>query len=287
MLCPKCGASNDEHSKFCLSCGGPLNEATPPQTPEQTTANTVPAYQPPTNPVPPYQPPAAPPAKAKKGKGCLIALIVVLVLAIAGAAVFFFVIKRGVDKVVDEINDLTTVAEQTTQQQTTPQGENTTVAGQPSQQEIIDILSGSDLDGWDGNWNNLTSEQKQALESYYAALGQDVYFGENGITFKDGDDTIQLGGQWPNSPLLKDVPKPAFGSIFSVSTSDDEVAVTFSGWNQEQLMDYISLIKAAGFTKNAEEMTIMGMSTYEANNDSVKIEVVQAMGYYAITVSKL
>lgn len=87
--------------------------------------------------------------------------------------------------------------------------------------------------------------------------------------------------------LLKDVPKPAFGSIFSVSTSDDEVAVTFSGWNQEQLMDYIGLVKAAGFTKNAEEMTIMGMSTYEADNGSVRLEIVQAMGYYAITVEKL
>ncbi|HZK39231.1 MAG TPA: zinc ribbon domain-containing protein [Clostridia bacterium] len=239
MLCPKCGASNDDSSKFCLSCGGPLQQAVPPQTPPPVPPVTpVPPYQAPAqagHPVPPYQPPVGPPEKAKKGKGCLIALIIFLILAIAGAAVFFFVIKKGVFDAFDVLDDIykqTTVSDQKTQQQTIPQG-------------------------------------------------------EDGITFNDGDDTVQLGGQWPNSPLLKDVPKPAFGSIFSVSTSDDEVAVTFSGWNQEQLMDYIGLVKAAGFTKNAEEMTIMGMSTYEADNGSVRLEIVQAMGYYAITVEKL
>ena len=296
MLCPTCGAKNDDNSKFCLSCGGALNQAiaeTPAEAPAAAAANHAvpPATQ---EPFPQYAPPAAPPAKAKKGgKGCIIAIIVVLVLAIAGVAVFFLVIKKGADIIDDVINDITsttTFTEQNSQQDTdttTVNSENTTTAGQPSQQEIFDILSNSDLDGWDGNWNNLTAEQKQAIENYYEALGQGIYFGENGFTFEEDGETVQLGGQWPSSPLLKDVPKPAFGSIFSSSVADDEVVVLYSGWTPEQLAEYVGMVKAAGFTKNAGETNIMGISSYEADNGSIRIVVGNAMGFFTITAEKM
>lgn len=287
MLCPTCGARNDDHSKFCLGCGGPLQQAVPPQTPPPpvppmtpTPPNQAPAQT--GQPIPPYQPPTPP---EKKGHTGLIAVIVILLLLIiAGVGIVFVMLRKNDDK---ETTTQTTVAEQTTQPQTTAQGENTTVAGQPSQQEILDILSGSDLDDWDGNWDNLTAEQRQSIENYYAALGQGVYFGENGITFNDGDETLQLGGQWPDSPLLKDVPKPAFGTIFSVSMVEDEVTVTFSNWTPQQLTDYIGMVKAAGFTKDVEEVAAMGVSSYQANNGSFMINVAQAMGFYMITVTKL
>ena len=275
MLCPSCGAKNDDNAKFCLSCGGALNQAIPPQAP-QTPINPVPAYQAPTPP-------------AKKGHAGLIAVIVILfVLVIAGAGVFFVLSNKDDNKNDKETTVQTTVADQGTQNSTTKaQAEATTIAGQPSQQEIFDILNGSGLDAWDGNWNNLTTEQRQAIESYYAALGQGIFFGENGFTFEEDGETVQLGGQWPDSPLLKDVPKPAFGSIFSSTVADDEVDVIYSGWTPEQLLTYVGMVKAAGFTKNAEEMNVMGMSSYDADNGSVSITVGNAMGFFTITVETI
>lgn len=295
MLCPKCGANNDDNAKFCLGCGGPLTEPvaeTPVVAPAATASPAVPpATQ---EPFPQYTPPAAPPAKAKKGgKGCIIAIIVVLVLAIAAVAVFFLVIKKGADVIDDVINDIsstTTFTEQTSQQgtdTTTANSQNATTADRPSQQEIMDILNSSGLDAWDGDWNNMTTEQRQVIENYYLELGQGIFFDENGFVFEEDGETVQLGGQWPNSPLLKDVPKATFGSLFSSSVADDEVDVIYSGWTPEQLTEYIGMVKAAGFTKNVEEMNVMGMSSYEADNGSVRITVGNAMGFFTITVEKM
>lgn len=286
MNCPKCGKPNDDTFKFCQFCSAEL--AGEPATPATDAAVAPPAQAP----YVPYAPPAAPaPAKKKGcGKGVLIALIVILLLVlIGGGATVAWVLTRDKD---EDLPTETTVQQETTAAQTEENTEapaETTVpdVSQPTADEILAILAGSGLDNWDGNWNTLTDEQKQVIEDYYAALGEQIQFGPNGWVVVDEDGTYTVGGQWPNSPLLKDVPKPTYGTIFSSSVEENEVVVTFSGWTPEQLVNYIGQVKAAGFTKDPNEVNFMGMTTYEAHNGSVRINVAQVMGFYAVSVEKL
>ncbi len=87
--------------------------------------------------------------------------------------------------------------------------------------------------------------------------------------------------------MLKDVPKPTFGSIFTSTVADTEVDVVYSGWTPEQFAQYLNMVKAAGFTKNAEEMTMMGITSYEADNGSLTITIGNAMGFFTISVEMM
>lgn len=286
MNCPKCGKPNDDAFKFCQFCSAELigepvapAAAVPPQQP------TPPAQAP----FVPYTPPApAAPAKKGGGKGVLIALIVVLLLIIiGGGAVWALTRDKDEDKPTETTVQQETTAAQTEESTEAPAETTVPDVSQPTADEILTILAGSGLDNWDGNWNTLTDEQKQVIEDYYAALGEQIQFGPNGWVVVDEDGTYTVGGQWPNSPLLKDVPKPAYGTIFSTSVEENEVVVTFSGWTPEQLVNYIGQVKAAGFTKDPNEVNFMGMTTYEAHNGSVRINVAQGRGFYAVSVEKV
>ena len=222
MFCPKCGATNDDSSKFCLSCGGPLGEqpaASPP--PVQPPVQNF--YQPP--------PPAAPVKKSHTGLVVVIVLILVLVI---GAAAVFFVMSNKNDK-----NDKDSTTKATTSSQSATTKASTTSGSQSTTQTT----------------------------SYYS--------------------NPLFTGTWPDSPLLADVPKPAYGTIFTTDVSETEVVITYSGWTTEQLVDYIGIVKAAGFDKDVSQANIMGASTYEANNGTVRINVATVMGFYAITVDKM
>lgn len=191
MNCPKCGKPNDDAFKFCQFCSAELigepvapAAAVPPQQP------TPPAQAP----FVPYTPPApAAPAKKGGGKGVLIALIVVLLLIIIGGGAVW---ARTRDKDEDKPTE-TTVQQETTAAQTEENTEapaETTVpdVSQPTADEILAILAGSGLDNWDGNWNTLTDEQKQVIEDYYAALGEQIQFGPNGWVVVDEDGTSYI-----------------------------------------------------------------------------------------------
>jgi len=225
MYCPKCGATNDDTSKFCLGCGGPLGQqaespaAAPPPAP---VYNAPPAYQPPqTN----------PPKKSHTGIIVVIALLLVLAI---GAAVVFSVLSKKDDK--DDKNSTTVVA--TTAKTDTTKADAT------------------------------TEEESESQPSTYFS-------------------SPFPSGTWPESPLLKDVPKPAYGSIFTTDVSEDEVVVTYSGWSAEQFTDYVGIVKAAGFDRDVSEVNGFGVSTYEANNGNVSISVATVMGFYSITVTTL
>ncbi len=228
MYCPKCGATNDDTSKFCLGCGGPLGQQAEPPAAAPPPA---PAYNAP----PAYQPPQTNPPK-KSHTGIIVVIALILVLAI-GAAAVFFVLSNKDDK--DDKNDKnsTTVV-------TTTAKADTTKA------------------------NATTDEESESQPSTY---------------FSNPFGT----GTWPESPLLQDVPKPAYGSIFTTDVSEDEVVVTYSGWSTEQFTDYVGIVKAAGFDRDINEVNAFGVSTYEANNGNVKISVATVMGFYSITVNRL
>jgi hypothetical protein len=271
MFCPKCGASNDDSSKFCLGCGGPLDAAAASGS---QVSPTAPVFNTP----PPYQ--APPTAPAKKGHaGIVVVIVLLLVLAVAAGGIWF--LSKKDDKDDDQTTiGLTTMAESTAEVTTAAQN-------QLSEEEVQDILANAGIAGWNGDWNSLTAEQKQAIESFYEAMDQNIQFTPDGMIVVDEDGVYTFGGKWPDSPLMQGVPKPAYGTIFSTSVEEDEVVVTFSGWSTEQLVDYISQVKAAGFDKDANEVNFMGMATYEANNGSVRINVAQVMGFYAISLEKL
>ncbi len=96
-ICPSCQANLIPGTSFCTKCGHRLADAAPAA--PQAATYTPPVYQPQAvqQAQPVYQPqvgyppgPAQPPAPVKKKKGWLVALIIVLVLALAGGAAYFF-----------------------------------------------------------------------------------------------------------------------------------------------------------------------------------------------------
>ncbi len=121
-VCPQCGTPIKPGAIFCLNCGKnltatqPAQQQAPYQPPQQPTAapyqppqqqTAAPYQQPRQQTAAPYQQPYVqqvyapgygqpiPPAAAKpKRKGWLIALVIILVLAIAGTATFFLAGKQ-------------------------------------------------------------------------------------------------------------------------------------------------------------------------------------------------
>lgn len=132
MFCPKCGATNDDTSKFCLGCGWPLSQPATPAAPPAPPA--APVYSAP----PQYQAPQSPPPK--KGHAGIIIVVLLLVLAIAAAGVWFFFIRDD-DKDGKETTKQNTTVSATTKPSTTPeQGDeedNTTSS------DIYSFLSGT------------------------------------------------------------------------------------------------------------------------------------------------
>lgn len=86
MKCEKCGAQNKEGARFCTSCGSPLSENTNIQNQPGSQSGQQ-NWQQPGMPPSPVHPPVPPTMQTpKKGKGPLIAVIIILVLAICVVA---------------------------------------------------------------------------------------------------------------------------------------------------------------------------------------------------------
>lgn len=113
MFCQKCGAQNDDNSKFCLGCGNSLTESVTPVTSPPPPPPMPPVY----NAAPPaYQ--QAPAPKAKKSHAGVIIIVLLLVLAVIAAGIWFFMFR-------DNDDDKETTAAQTTVEQTTATAETT------------------------------------------------------------------------------------------------------------------------------------------------------------------
>jgi hypothetical protein len=94
-MCPKCGTLLTPGVKFCTSCGTPAQIATvqPPPPVRPAAANIPPVQAPsPVSPPPRVQAPqSGNPPKKKKGKKILVfAVSAIVLLASAGAAIYFF-----------------------------------------------------------------------------------------------------------------------------------------------------------------------------------------------------
>jgi uncharacterized protein YneF (UPF0154 family) len=278
MLCPKCGATNEDSSKFCLSCGALLSEPAAAVTPPQN-APAPPVY---------YQQPQ--PVKKKKGHAGIIILIVVLFLIVIIAVGVFFAwsaLSKHFTKDETTSTAQTTVVQ--TGQETTTAAETTTEAvSQPSVNDVLGILSNAGITGWDGNWSSLTDAQKTAIQNYYKTLGQDVEITDNGITFKtDTGGTVDIfSGTWPDSPLLKDVPKPTFGKISTTDIETGKADIMMTAVTTANFNDYVSKVESAGFTINPDTVNAFGVVSYSATNSAgLKIEISMVATIFTINVT--
>jgi len=278
MLCPKCGATNEDSSKFCLSCGALLSEPSAAITPPQNA------------PAPPVYYQQTQPVKKKKGHAGIIILIVVLLLIVIVAVGGLFAWKalsKHFTKDETTTTAITTVVQ--TEQETTTAAETTTEAvSQPSVNDILGILNNAGITGWDGNWSNLTDAQKTAIQKYYKDLGQDVVITDNGITFKtDTGGTVDIfSGTWPDSPLLKDVPKPTYGKITTTDIETDKAVILMTEVTTGNFNDYVSKVRSAGFTVNPEAVNAFGTVSYSATNSAgLKIQVSMISTLFTISVT--
>lgn len=250
MLCPKCGSQNDDSSKFCLNCGQALALNTNEQAATPPPSSPAP---PPVQPAPPAQTwapppsPVAPPPK-KKNKGCMIAVIIVIILLILGLVAAGII---GFKVVRNAIND------ELASEFEFSQNENKTQANNDGDDNDDDY----DNNDNDNDYNNDDEDN-------------------------NGGGNFSFTGSWPDDPLLKDVPKPGVGSIFSSSSDDSEITIMFTGWDRETFVDYIEKLKKAGFDKNVDQVDMGFVSSYEADNGKVTVNLAQSMGYYILTVNE-
>ena len=174
--------------------------------------------------------------------------------------------------------------------------------------DIGAIMSGNG--STDTIYGQLDEASKQQIISDLAKDGYEASFGADGsMTIVDPDGTTmvqkpdgtwvvkdedggegQLGGDWPDNEFTKLIPKPDF-ELFAANTETDSFSVAFTSATVEQIRDYVTKVKAAGFNidEEVEDQEMMGMVIYSftaENADGYTIEITSANGTSSITISK-
>ena len=174
--------------------------------------------------------------------------------------------------------------------------------------DFSEIMAGNG--GTDTVWGMQDPATRQQIIDAAKANGIDVSFGADGsMTVKDKDGTVfvqstdgtwtmrtedgqtaQLGGNWPDNEFTRLVPKPDF-KLSGASTSEDEFSAAFQSVDVDQVKAYAELVKARGFTVDAEEedQNIYGVVVYSYsayNADGYRVEVMFASGTAGITINK-
>ena len=188
-----------------------------------------------------------------------------------------------------------------------------TQSGNNNPSNVGDIDIGSIMSGngsTDTVYGQLDEASKQQIISDLESEGYDVSFGTDGsMTIVDPDGTTmvqkpdgtwvvkddeggegQLGGDWPDNEFTKLIPKPDF-ELFAANTETDNFSVAFTSATVEQIRDYVTKVKAAGFNidEEVEDQEMMGMVIYSftaENADGYTIEITSANGTSSITISK-
>ena len=188
-----------------------------------------------------------------------------------------------------------------------------TQSGNNDSSNVGDIDIGSIMSGngsTDTVYGQLDEASKQQIISDLESEGYDVSFGTDGsMTIVDPDGTTmvqkpdgtwvvkddeggegQLGGDWPDNEFTKLIPKPDF-ELFAANTETDSFSVAFTSATVEQIRDYVTKVKAAGFNidEEVEDQEMMGMVIYSftaENADGYTVEITSANGTSALTISK-
>lgn len=165
-----------------------------------------------------------------------------------------------------------------------------------SDDEIAAVLTaGGVLGAWDGNYDNLSDEQRRALAKAYDMTDEDL---ELWIDLMDGDgiadyvdeegNTVQMGGNWPDNELASKIPAPdGKYTIFTSIVEDGTLSMTLNEMTAKSCKDYAKKLKAAGYDNNAEEMDAYGVYSFSADNGKYEVDLNFAMSLAAIEVSPL
>lgn len=188
-----------------------------------------------------------------------------------------------------------------------------TQSGNNDPSNVGDIDIGSIMSGngsTDTIYGQLDEASKQQIISDLAKDGYEASFGADGsmtVVNPDGTTVVQkpdgtwvikdedggegqLGGDWPDNEFTKLIPKPDF-ELFAANTETDSFSVAFTSATVEQIRDYVTKVKAAGFNidEEVEDQEMMGMVIYSftaENADGYTIEITSANGTSSITISK-
>ena len=188
-----------------------------------------------------------------------------------------------------------------------------TQSGNNDPSNVGDIDIGSIMSGngsTDTVYGQLDEASKQQIISDLAKDGYKASFGADGsmtVVNPDGTTVVQkpdgtwvikdedggegqLGGDWPDNEFTKLIPKPDF-ELFAANTETDSFTVAFKSATVEQIRDYVTKVKAAGFNidEEVEDQEMMGMVIYSftaENADGYTIEITSANGTSSITISK-
>lgn len=204
---------------------------------------------------------------------------------------------------------------QTDNQDGSQGGENnpSTQGGTPSV-DVGDIDFGSMMGGngaTDVVYSELDEATKQQIIDEAKKDGVDASFGADGsMTVVDTDGTTvvqkpdgtwvmkdadgnegQFGGNWPENDFTKLVPKPDL-ELFAASTDAEEFTVAFNNATIEQVKEYVTKVKAAGFNLNeeVEDQEMMGMviySFYAESSSGYSVEIFFASGTTGMTITKM
>ena len=188
-----------------------------------------------------------------------------------------------------------------------------TQSGNNDPSNVGDIDIGSIMSGngsTDIVYGQLDEASKQQIISDLKSEGYEASFGADGsMTIVDPDGTTmvqkpdgtwvvkddeggegQIGGDWPDNEFTKLVPKPDF-ELFAANTETDSFSVAFTSATVEQIRDYVTKVKAAGFNidEEVEDQEMMGMVIYSftaENADGYTVEITSANGTSSLSISK-
>lgn len=103
---------------------------------------------------------------------------------------------------------------------------------------------------------------------------------------KDGEDITIGGTKWPNSDLVKNIPKFEDGTIISVMETKDTSIINLDQVKKEDFVKYLEEIKK-DYTEEAYEVTSEGNVTYGANNvDGINVQIFYMDKTVNITVTQ-
>ncbi len=147
----------------------------------------------------------------------------------------------------------------------------------------------------------MTQKEKAAFESMMGDLKntdiadinsqlEDTLHGIEGFeNYEIGSDIPDITHDWPNSALGRAVPDPGFPGMTVVESGESISAVSTEA-NEAAVKAYVSKLKAAGFTVNANEneqavagYTIYSFSASDKNGVFVTIQFIQGTTSFSVT----
>ena len=229
-----------------------------------------------------------------------------ILLLLLSVVLVFSLIACGNEENPDPSGSENPVVSQSGENNEDQGGENSTV--NPEDIDFAAIMAGNGAT--EVIWGKQDEATKQAIIADAKKDGVDVSFGADGsMTVVDTDGTTmiqnpdgtwkikdadgnegQVGGDWPDNEFTKLVPKPEF-EFLAANTDANSFSVVFTSATIEQIKDYATKLKAAGFNINeeVEDQEMMGMVIYSftaENADGYTVSLTFASDNSGLEISK-